>query len=296
MDWVTKLYEKGDITTKETDGFALKRNFKTYLRLVHLISQGEGLGKILAEGWFGTSKHLGRDARTDYFSGFGIAKGTDCIYPGRAAKLDPMRFTMGMTNPRGGYSAQGHSATVAPLQPVKRIEADARELGTPPGALARIFKATPEFGAFNAARLTKHVEDFYAIACSLGLCTIYATMGLINIRDCAELYSTATGLQTSPEEIKARGEMAYNLYKYLNVIEGFTRKDDACPEVWLKPLITPDGVEALTDYYRIKRLNREEVNSLLDEYYDERGWDVKTGGPTKSRLEEIGLAQLINLE
>jgi aldehyde:ferredoxin oxidoreductase len=295
IDWVTRLSENGDITTKETNGLALKRDFKTYLELVNLISKSKGFGRILAEGWFETSKHLGCDARSYYITGFGIAKGTDCIYPGRSAKLDPMRFTMGITNPRGGYSAQGISATSAPLQPVKRVEANARELGTSQEALKRIFKPTAEFGAFNCARLTKHIEDFYSIACSLGLCTTYAARGLINIRDCAELYSSTTGLQASPEEIKSCGERSYNFYKYLNVIEGFTRKDDAFPEIWMKPMVTPDGVEVLTDYYRIKDLSKEDMNSLLDEYYDERGWDIKTGRPTALGLKELGLSGLINL-
>jgi aldehyde:ferredoxin oxidoreductase len=28
---------------------------------------------------------------------------------------------------------------------------------------------------------------------------------------------------------------------------------------------------------------------MLDDYYDERGWDIETGIPTREKLEELGL-------
>ena len=35
------------------------------------------------------------------------------------------------------------------------------------------------------------------------------------------------------------------------------------------------------------------VYGLLDDFYDERGWDSKTGIPTKSKLLELGLDYVI---
>ena len=36
---------------------------------------------------------------------------------------------------------------------------------------------------------------------------------------------------------------------------------------------------------------------MLDEYYEERGWDVKTGIPTKEKLVALGMADIAdNLE
>ena len=31
------------------------------------------------------------------------------------------------------------------------------------------------------------------------------------------------------------------------------------------------------------------MDSFLDDYYDERGWDIKTGIPTPQKLRELGL-------
>jgi aldehyde:ferredoxin oxidoreductase len=36
-------------------------------------------------------------------------------------------------------------------------------------------------------------------------------------------------------------------------------------------------------------LNREEYDKLLDEYYEARGWDIKTGEPTPEKLTSLGL-------
>ncbi|MBW1784994.1 MAG: hypothetical protein JRK53_00020 [Deltaproteobacteria bacterium] len=32
---------------------------------------------------------------------------------------------------------------------------------------------------------------------------------------------------------------------------------------------------------------------MIDDYYDERGWDTKTGLPTPSKLKSLGLDDLV---
>jgi aldehyde:ferredoxin oxidoreductase len=46
----------------------------------------------------------------------------------------------------------------------------------------------------------------------------------------------------------------------------------------------------MEDYYQTKVLTREDLARMLDDYYDERGWDLATGHPTAERLQAIGLA------
>ena len=48
----------------------------------------------------------------------------------------------------------------------------------------------------------------------------------------------------------------------------------------------------MTDYYRIRELSREDILLLLNDYYDERGWDVEKGIPTREKLIELGLQDL----
>jgi len=39
-------------------------------------------------------------------------------------------------------------------------------------------------------------------------------------------------------------------------------------------------------------LTREDVEKMFDEYYADRGWDVKKGVPTREKLIELGLEDI----
>ncbi|MEW6440841.1 MAG: aldehyde ferredoxin oxidoreductase N-terminal domain-containing protein [bacterium] len=289
IDWVTRRFRDKIVSARETGGLALRRDLPGYLELLQAIVDRRGIGDRLAEGWFEASRWMGRDARSDYVEGSGIAKGTDCIYPARAATLDPMRFTMGITSPRGGHSATGVSGTAVPKLPLEQIRMEAGLFGVPEAAIERIFRPVPYYGDFNVGRYTRHTEDFTALINCLGTCMIHSGLYLNHVHNLAELYSAATGIETSAEELKLRAERVFNLYKMLNVREGFGRTEDAFPEVWLKPLAAPDGELALTDYYGKRRITAQDLERLLDDYYDERGWDVRAGTPTSRKLRELGL-------
>jgi aldehyde:ferredoxin oxidoreductase len=44
------------------------------------------------------------------------------------------------------------------------------------------------------------------------------------------------------------------------------------------------------DFYRTRVLIKDDVNKLLDDYYQAGGWDIKTGNPTKEKLREYGVS------
>ena len=52
---------------------------------------------------------------------------------------------------------------------------------------------------------------------------------------------------------------------------------------------TPEGVIELKDYFDTKVINEEDIKRMLDDYYDERGWDIEKGTPTEEKLSELGL-------
>ncbi len=79
--------------------------------------------------------------------------------------------------------------------------------------------------------------------------------------------------------------------KMANVREGFSRKDDTFPQKWFQPLKRPDRGEELIlkDYFQTASVDRSQAESLLDDYYQEKGWDILTGTPTVEKLESLGL-------
>lgn len=56
-----------------------------------------------------------------------------------------------------------------------------------------------------------------------------------------------------------------------------------------QPKEHPDGPQEVYDYFRKRKLGREEFHQELQEYYRERGWDEATGIPTVETLRRLGL-------
>jgi aldehyde:ferredoxin oxidoreductase len=107
----------------------------------------------------------------------------------------------------------------------------------------------------------------------------------------AALMEAVTGLSFTPEEVLKVGERVNNLAKAFNVREGFTRADDSLPE-----RLMTEPLKAGTSKGQL--ISRAELDTMLDEYYATRGWDVKTGIPTRAKLAELRLeyvADALNL-
>ena len=41
-------------------------------------------------------------------------------------------------------------------------------------------------------------------------------------------------------------------------------------------------------------ISKDDLNQMLDEYYTERGWDLRTGAPTRQKLTELGLGDALS--
>ncbi len=114
----------------------------------------------------------------------------------------------------------------------------------------------------------------------------------------ADLYTTVTGIETNAEELKTKGERIWNIGRLLNAREGFTRDDDTLPGLWAKAISESielsSGELQLKDYFG-RPVTHGDFETMLDDYYNEHGWDIIEGVPTKSKLIELGLGDLTNL-
>ncbi len=288
VNWVTRLYEDGALTKEKTGGLELSRNFETYIGLFEDIVHRRGLGDLLADGWYPVSEKIGSDP-DEFVQGTGICKGADCIQDIRFTTLDPQRFAY-FTNPRPHHGGV-QSAVTLPKMPLDILKEDVRNMGVSEDAFDRIFTPAEYYGDFNVGIYGKHSEDVMAVHNGVGTCIVYAIPPFLalNVNVIAPIYSAATGIEVTPEELKKRGERAFNLSKMINVREGFSRKDDRCSNIWLTPRQTPDGPRPIMDYYRKREISKEDIDRLLDDYYKERGWDVEEGIPSQRKLAELGL-------
>jgi len=137
----------------------------------------------------------------------------------------------------------------------------------------------------DKARLVKALEDIWAIYDCLSLCkfTGYPEGG-VEVKRVADIVNAATGWNVTPKELMTVGERAINLCRIFNAREGMARKDDTLPERLMEPLT--EGM------YEGQGISRKDLDEMLDYYYEYRGWDKRTGRPTKSNLEELSLKEV----
>jgi aldehyde:ferredoxin oxidoreductase len=134
--------------------------------------------------------------------------------------------------------------------------------------------------------MVKDIEDMYTIIDSLIICKFSRGTYYKESEDLAKVYSLVTGFETTPEEMRLKGERINNVARLFNIREGLGRKDDTLPyKVMHYPV--PDEGPSKGAY-----VSQEELDLLLDDYYEARGW-TKEGVPTKEKLKELGMDDLI---
>jgi len=282
VGWLIDLYERGIITKEDTGGLELKEGFETPKVLMEQTVKKEGLGAILAEGFILGPKKLGRGSEKYAHH----IKGTEPDFDARAS-LGVEVFTS-LVNVRPSRDLPVGGLTIAKGRKPEFFQKVLPSVGYLPEDKIEKF-LTAE--GFDVARVTAHYEYFAMMLDMLGICFRMPSSSLYNVKTCTELYSAATGIEKTPKEFLEDAERAFNLSRFMNAREGYTRKDDRFPDKWFEPLKRPDmGIELeMMDYFGTKKVNREDSEQLLSDYYDEHGWDVKTGNPTKEKLIELGL-------
>ena len=286
IDWAVELYERGILTNEDTGGFELKHDFETTMHLAEQADKKEGLGGILSQGYRKAIEDIGRGCEKYAVQ----VKGMEPLYDPRMNRLSGPEFNQ-VVNPRGAHAPQGAiTLYMSKDAPPEKFRAWLEDRGVSDEALERIF---PRPGYFNIARMTPYGEDWLGFVNSIGMgCLRGRVDDFFEGEDWPEIYSAATGFETSLTELRESARRVYNLYKALNVRLGYSRKDDVFPERWFDPLETSDrGTLQLCDYFGTP-LSREDTQKLLDDYYDERGWDIKTGIPTESTLVQSGLSDV----
>jgi aldehyde:ferredoxin oxidoreductase len=136
---------------------------------------------------------------------------------------------------------------------------------------------------FNVGRLTKWAEDYSAAYMSIGFCSRPPIARQLTLKMLSNLYTAATGLDVTPTQLLTSGERIFNVIKSFNVKMGATKRDDVPSRGATWPSDKPLQI-AGKDYGTL--------NYILEQYYDERGWDVKSGVPTKEKLAALGLQSI----
>jgi aldehyde:ferredoxin oxidoreductase len=275
ISWALECFERGIITEKDTDGLKLHwGDYGVVFELIRKLVYREGFGNILAEGCMRAADIIGRDS--SYYAIH--MKGQDLYEEVRA----PLGWGLGTcVATRGGGHTTGASAAdlTMPLDP-KVAEVGKRVFG-----IENIDPISYE----DKAKLVLYFEREQELVNSLGVCMFAGTWldpAQMGIPELTELYSAATGWETTEQEIIKIADRILNLEKAFNALHtGFGRKDDFPPERCLKEGIRYGPHAGFT-------LTEAGWNKMLDEYYQFHGWDVKTSFPTRDTLEVLDLTDV----
>ncbi|MDY6878993.1 MAG: aldehyde ferredoxin oxidoreductase C-terminal domain-containing protein [Thermodesulfobacteriota bacterium] len=288
LDFVFTLHEEGIITEADVGGVPLRRgDVDVVLMWMKKIAYREGFGDVLADSWEGLKNYFGKEMISSRSS---VIKGREGVWDPRISGVGTNEFAQ-LVYPRGPNAESGGTGLYTPSQPVDNVKRHAERTGMSAEAIERSFDSPLKI---NMGRFTTSSEHWLAIFNSLGVCNRHVNNRFYHIDIISELYSAATGVERSPQEIMECAERVWNTLKIINVREGFARKDDQPPETWFKPICAPDGEEKYTmDYFRTRRIQKEDIDQWLDDYYDERGWDKEKGIPTEKKLNELGLGYMV---
>lgn len=273
IQWAMECHEKGVLTDEQSGGVDLSwGNGAAVVQLVRLIAYREALGDLLADGVKRAAERLGHESWKWAMHVKGLEQSRAEV---RARKGYALAHAV---NPRGPDHL--HSQVYA-------------EDGATPEARALIEKicGSPDYATHTMVEkrgaIVRWHEDCYAATDALGLCT-FVTLSrgyLVDPRRMAELYSLATGTPLTEEELLAAGRRIINIEKAFNVREGATRDDDTLPWRHMHEPIRTGPRKGM-------RTSREELDRMLDEYYDLHGWDRKTSWPKRETLDSLGLGDV----
>ena len=249
------LFEMGKLTLQDTGGLVLDwGSFLAAKQLIRMIVRREGIGEVMAKG----SRALGKafDAEDEAIQVNGL----------ETAFHDP-RGVSGMalsyaTSPRGACHNQsdyffvdfGHTYEDVGISYFER-----------------------QAQAEKAANVAKH-QDLRTHFNSVLIC-IFAN---VEPQTQVDLINAQLGLNWTKEDLMRSGERAWNLKRAINNRMGLTRANDKLPKAFLEPYNEGGAAGFVLDF-----------QAMLAAYYVARGWDWETGKPTKGKLVELGLDEVV---
>lgn len=276
VGFLVELYEGGILSLKDTGGLELKLGFKTTMELLDLTVRREGFGKILAGGISGVNEAF--PATRKYSS---LIKGMSPVLdPRNHFGTEHLEFVV---NPRGPQIAPGESISLLPGRSLNDFKRYAQRLLVPNDKFEKMFAG----GELAVGRLLRYIEDWYSLLSSVGVCIRPQINRWFSPALLEKLYEAVAGKSRSAGDLLKAGERGWNLLKVLNVKEGFDRRKDSFPENWFKKLDGERKNLIWKDYFKKKAVTKYEAKKMLDEYYEERGWNIESGIPGKDKLAEL---------
>ncbi len=319
MLWLMDCYREGLLSERETGiPFSAYGSPDFIEKLVRLISFREGFGDLLAQGTSAAARSLGNQALAILNRYVATPTSETKDYDPRLILTTALFYATEPRRPVSQLHAVAGNTLInwctgmrgmkgAFLTTDDLVELAGRFWGGP---------AAADFSTFEGKALAaKTVQDRSFAQESLVLCDVHWPMNLTfadypdgHIGDPgmeSRIYSAITGRETSEEEIYRIGERIANLQRAILLTQGWGgRHGDRLMDYFFSEPLKKGEVfynpEALMPGPQGKIISREgavidrrEFEEVKSEYYALRGWNVENGFPTRARLEQLGLQEVI---
>jgi aldehyde:ferredoxin oxidoreductase len=262
-----ECYEKGLITDEETGGVKLEwGDPDAIIKMIEMIATRKHFGNVLAEGVKKAAETIGKGAEAFALE----VKGLEVpMHEPRGKKGVGIMYS---TAARGAVHSDGYHDTGFQRPNVLP------ELG--------LIKSMNRNETSGKAKLIIKAQDAVAIQNSLTICSLAANLVFrpANIADYIIWLGAVTNLEYDVTELMLVGERINNLTRAFNIREGLSRRDDYLPTRFSQNMLAGASSE--------QKITKIDLERMLDEYYKLRGWDQKTGIPTTTKLESLGLGQI----
>jgi aldehyde:ferredoxin oxidoreductase len=315
IGWLQKCYQAGIITEEQVEIPLSKMGSLDFIEtLVKKIALRQGFGDVLAQGVIKAADALGSAAKEQLQNWIYYRTGAPYPYEPRKFIVTGLSF---ITEPRAPMP-QLHEI-IFPIHLwwdwCNKIEG-AYFSDDVLRALSRKFfggEDALDFSTYEGKALAaKTLQDRVYVKECLNLCDFaWPMMDVKHSQDHvgdrtlpSKVFAAVTGREMEVAELDTIGERVFNLQRALLIREGHEgRKDDILPEFdhtvplpkapGLNPRSSLPGKKDEIIYREGTVLDRVKFEKMKDEYYQLRGWDLKTGLQKKDTLQKLGLSDII---
>lgn len=273
LGYVMECFEKGILTSKDMEGLSFEwGSTDGPLCLIERVAHREGIGDLFAEGIRTASRKIG--------------KGSERLVQMVKGQASPNRDPRGSKGWGLAYavSSRGADHCRSLIRPEikgsdKGFDPIRGEVEAKPGNI--VDPLTEE----GKGQMVKWYEDLRGFQYSMQMCsfnTIRYPVHLGMPGTLAKFYNAVAGTKLSETDCLQIGERIVNLERAFNIREGLTRKDDTLCRRFLEEPMPAGPAKGEVVH----------LDAMLDDYYEARGWDKRTGVPTREKLEELGLKEV----
>ncbi len=248
-----EAFEKGAISTAETDGLELKwGNAKAILTMIDRIAFRRDIGDTLAEGVREAARRIGNGTNAYAMH----VKGLETPYH------DPRGFVSMAVNYATANRGGCHMEAISYWRGYG-LELPGWQEGNP-----EEWKDKLRFDSALGGELAYQYQNYMSVYNPLGLCK-FIVKASYTPEQVAELVNRAMAWDWTAEDVLGMGERLFNLKRMINIRLGVRREHDRLPERFTsepRPTgsaagVLPDMELMLADYYRLRGWNEDGVPS-----------------------------------